>query len=161
MKRSPLLAGALVATLVAAWWAAGLDDEGAPAPQRAARKAVRRDVAAPPNLDGLTLLARESAAPPRGGDRPDLFSPRSFVPPPPPEPPAVPTAPPLPFRYSGMLDDGGPPAVFLARQDEIRLVRAGDVLDGRYRVSAVSRARVDFIYLPLNASQSLLTGALP
>ena len=52
-------------------------------------------------------------------------------------------------------------AVFLARQDEIRLVRAGDVLDGRYRVSAVSRARVDFIYLPLNASQSLLTGALP
>lgn len=160
MKRAHLLAGALVATLAAAWWATGLDEEG-PAPQRAARKAVRRDVAAPLNLDGLSLLPRESAAPPRGGDQADLFAPRSFVPPPPPEPAAVPTPPPLPFRYSGMLDDGGPPAVFLAHRDEIRVVRAGDVLDGHYRVSAVSRARVDFIYLPLNASQSLLTGALP
>jgi hypothetical protein len=41
------------------------------------------------------------------------------------------------------------------------VVRAGDVLDGRYRVTALSRSRIDFIYLPLNESQSLMTGALP
>lgn len=158
MKRGHGLAAALVATLAAAWWVAGLDDE--PVPEPAARKAVRREVAAPPDLAGLARRAREPAAPPTG-DPPDLFPPRNFLPPPAPEPTPAPVAPPLPFRYSGMLEDGGPPAVLLAQQDEIRAVRAGDVLDGRYRVTAVSRGRVDFIYLPLNASQSLLTGALP
>lgn len=165
MKRGAWLSGTLLATLAAAWWAAGLDDDE-PAPEHAARKAVRRDparraVAAPPDLTGLALRAREAAAAPRDGDPPDLFPPRSFVPPPPPEPTPAPVAPPLPFRYSGMLEDGGPLAVLLAQREEIRAVRAGDVLDGRYRVTAVSRGRVDFIYLPLNASQSLLTGALP
>lgn len=158
MKRAHGLALALVATLAAAWWAAGLDDDG-PAPGRASPRAVRRDVAAAPDLAGLALHAREPAAPP--GARVDLFAPRSFVPPPAPEPAPAPVAPPLPFRYSGMLEDGGPPAVFLSQRDEIRAVRAGDVLDGRYRVTAVGHGRVDFIYLPLNAPQSLLTGALP
>lgn len=158
MKRGHGLAAALVTTLAAAWWAAGLDDD-APAARREARKTARREGAAPPDLAGLALRPREPAASP--GDPPDLFPPRSFLPPPAPEPTPAPVAPPLPFRYSGMLEDGGPPAVFLSQRDEIRAVRAGDVLDGRYRVTAVSRGRVDFIYLPLNASQSLLTGALP
>ena len=39
--------------------------------------------------------------------------------------------------------------------------RVGDTLDGRYRVTAVSRARIDLIYLPLNEPQSLVTGATP
>ena len=165
MKRGHGLALALVATLVAAWWAAGLDDDG-PAPERASpgaalRDRARRDGAAPPDLAGLALVAREPAAPPPGGAPADLFPPRSFLPPPIPEPPPVPVAPPLPFRYSGMLEDGGPPAVFLSQRDQIRAVRAGDVLEGRYRVTAIGRGRVDFIYLPLNAPQSLLTGALP
>lgn len=158
MKRGHGLVLALVATLVAAWWAAGLEDDAA-APRREARKAAHREGAAPPDLAGLALRAREPAASP--GDPPDLFPPRSFLPPPIPEPPPAPVAPPLPFRYSGMLEDGGPPAVFLSQRDELRAVRAGDVLDGRYRVTAVGRGRVDFIYLPLNAPQSLLTGALP
>lgn len=165
MKRGSWLTGALVATLAAAWWAAGLDNDP-PAPEHAERKAEHRDTArrtpaTPPDLTSLALRAREPSASPQRGAPADLFPPRSFEPPPPPEPTPVPTAPPLPYRYSGMLEDGGPPAVFLSQRDEIRAVRAGDVLDGRYKVTAVSSSRVDFIYLPLNAPQSLLTGALP
>jgi hypothetical protein len=165
VKRGGWLTGTLLATLAAAWWAAGLDDDE-PAPEHGTRKAVRRDtarraMAAPPDLTGLALLAREPAASPLDRDLPNLFPPRSFVPPPPPEPLPTPVAPSLPFRYSGMLEDGGPLAVLLAHGEEVRAVRAGDVLDGRYRVTAVNRSRVDFIYLPLNAPQSLLTGALP
>ena len=56
---------------------------------------------------------------------------------------SAPTAPPLPFRYSGMLEEGGRAAAFLEEGEQIRVVRVGDTLDGRYRVTAVSRARID------------------
>jgi hypothetical protein len=58
-------------------------------------------------------------------------------------------------------EDGGPPAALLAEGERLHIVRVGDVLDGRYRVSAVGRARVDLVYLPLNQTQSLVSGALP
>ena len=49
----------------------------------------------------------------------------------------------------------------LAEGERLHIVRVGDVLDGRYRVSAVGRARVDLVYLPLNQTQSLASGAIP
>lgn len=160
MKRPYVLVGALLLSLGAAWWAAGLDDGDEQAPRRVARKTIRRD--APVRLDvaGLTRVVR--APPDPREDAPDLFPVRSFLPPPaPPAAAPAPVAPPLPFRYSGMLDDGGAPAALLASGEQLRAVRAGDVLDGRYRVTALSRSRIDFLYLPLNESQSLMTGATP
>lgn len=159
MKRQPLLLGALALSLLAAWWAAGLDDADAPPPPRGAGKALRREPAGlRPDLAALARPART-----QGDDTgTELFPVRSFQPPPPPPPPpAPPTAPPLPFRHGGMYEDGGPPAALLAEGERLHIVRVGDVLDGRYRVSAVGRARVDLVYLPLNQTQSLASGAIP
>ncbi|MBS0353833.1 MAG: hypothetical protein JSR83_08010 [Proteobacteria bacterium] len=157
MKRAHGLILALGAVLAAAWWAAGLDDEG-DGSTRPVRKAGRapRSVAVPPMpLGELRLGAR----PPADGVPGELFPARSFQPPPPPPPvDTKPVAPPLPYRYGGALEDGGVPAAFLLERDEVRAVRPGDVLDGRYRVTAVSRQRIDFLYLPLNETQSLSTG---
>jgi hypothetical protein len=106
-------------------------------------------------LGELRLVAR----PPADAAPGELFPARSFLPPPPPPPAETkPVAPPLPYRYGGALEDGGAPAAFLLERDEVRAVRSGDVLDGRYRVTAVSRQRIDFLYLPLNETQSLSTG---
>lgn len=157
MKRQHVLLGVLLLALGAAWWAAGLDESDEQPSRRAARKSIQREAVVQLDVAGLTRAGRVAES-----DGPNLFPVRSFLPPPlPPAQPAAPVAPPLPFRYSGMLEDSGAPAVFLASGEQIRAVRAGDVLDGRYRVLALSRSRIDFIYLPLNETQSLMTGAMP
>lgn len=155
MKRVHGLILALGAVLAAAWWAAGLDDAGE-GDARPARKASR---ARPAAIPATPLGERRLAARPSAEGAPgELFPARSFLPPPPPPVETKPTAPPLPYRYGGALEDGGPLAAFLLERDEVRAVRTGDVLDGRYRVTAVSRQRIDFLYLPLNETQSLSTG---
>ncbi len=161
MKRAHGLFAALAATLLAAWWAAGLEEgDEVPAAGRKPRD-VRRAPSAP-RLDVASLAAPLRVSPAAGAEAgANLFPERSFQPPPaPPGPPPRPVAPPLPYRYGGMLDDGGAPAAFVMERDELRVVRAGDMLDGRYRVTGVSRSRIDFLYLPLNETQSLMTGAL-
>lgn len=160
MKRQVVLLVALAASLLVALWASGLEGEGEPTVgRRPAGKSPRRNaVSPPPDLSALAMPRPASAGMEAGGD---LFPVRSFRPPPP--PPAVerPTAPPLPYRHGGLLEDGGPPAAFLAEGDRLHVVRVGDVVDGRYRVSAVQRGRIDLVYLPLNQTQSLVSGALP
>lgn len=164
MKRVHGLLAGLALTLLAAWWAAGLEDEPA---TEAPRRAVQRKAASVRSAPRVDLAALSASRPAladgdAGAPVPDLFPVRSFAPPPPPPPPPpTPTAPPLPFRYTGMLEEGGRHAAFLEQGEQIRVVRVGDTLDGRYRVTAVSRARIDLIYLPLNEPQSLVTGATP
>lgn len=155
MKRGHGLLLALGAVLAAVWWAAGLDEDGDgdARPVRKAGRARPATVSATP-LGELRFGERPSADGPPGA----LFPARSFLPPPPPPVETKPVAPPLPYRYGGALEDGGAPAAFLLERDEVRAVRPGDVLDGRYRVTAVSRQRIDFLYLPLNEAQSLNTG---
>lgn len=166
MKRLHGLLAILLVAVLAAWWAAGLDDDES-AGEAPRRPAAARKVAAPRGVARTALAALDAPRPALAeGDAaapvPDLFPVRSFLPPPPPAPPPPrPTAPPLPFRYSGMLEEGGRAAAFLEEGEQIRVVRVGDTLDGRYRVTAVSRARIDLIYLPLNEPQSLVTGAMP
>lgn len=161
MRRKAVLLSALAASLLATWWAAGLEEagdeagEGTASPP-AARPARRAEVRPAADLSALVLTPRLRA---EGGA--DLFAVRSFRPPPPPAPPVTPMAPPLPFRHGGLLEDGGPLAVFLIEGERVHVLRAGDVLEGRYRVIAVSRARVDLVYLPLNQTQSLAGGAIP
>ena len=156
MKRRAVLFAALAASLLAAWWVSGLEGEGEAPVVRRAAKAPRRDAAS--SRPDLSALAVPRPVPASGDAAGDLFPPRSFPP-----PPAVvlPTAPPLPFRHGGLLEDGGPLAAFLAEGDRLHVVRVGDVVDGRYRVSGVHRGRIDLVYLPLNQTQSLVSGALP
>jgi hypothetical protein len=70
-------------------------------------------------------------------------------------PPAPPAAPPLPFRFVGKFVEEGATRLLLASGEKEVEVSGGETLDGIYRVESVSADSVVFIYLPLNAAQTL------
>ncbi|MGH8698612.1 MAG: hypothetical protein ACREVS_19150, partial [Burkholderiales bacterium] len=76
-------------------------------------------------------------------------------------PPPPPQAPPLPFAYLGKMVDGAQTTVFLAASDRNYLARAGDTLDGRYRVESIAEDGLAFTYLPLGTKQVLTFAATP
>jgi len=150
-------------TLSAAAWVSQEDE--AAEPVRAARPAPAQNVA--PLVKDKTEAAtdlklnklqrelkdEEAAA--------DLFEAKSwYVPPPPPKllPPPPPSAPPLPFVYMGKLIEDGQLTVFLTKQELNYVVKAGDTIDGMYKVEAVSPLIMTLVYLPLNIKQTLMIG---
>lgn len=93
----------------------------------------------------------------------DIFKAKSwYVPPPPPKPgpPPAPTPPPLPFQYMGKLFEEGKLTVFITNQDRNYAVKAGDTIEGSYRVDRVDPQQVLFTYLPLNMQQTLVIGGV-
>lgn len=85
----------------------------------------------------------------------DLFGPRSWAPPVAKPRAAAPTVPPLPYRYAGMVVQGGVVQLLLARDDRLVPVVQGEHLDGGYRVESVSAEEIVLVYVPLNARQSV------
>ena len=82
----------------------------------------------------------------------DAFPSMVWTPPPPPPP----TAPSLPFKFVGMIEQKSDrPAAFLAKGDALHIVRVGDVVDSTYRVDSLSPTQIVVTYLPLNQRQSL------
>lgn len=101
---------------------------------------------------------------------PDPFSPRGWQAPPAPEPPPPPVAPappppvqagppPLPFQYMGRLDDDGVEAVYVSHGERSWAVRAGETLDGTYKVLNLEPQHIEFEYLPTGARQTLFLPA--
>ena len=74
-------------------------------------------------------------------------------------PPPRPEAPPLPFTYLGKLVEDGRTTLFLAREDRNYVVRAGDTIDGTYRIEEIRDAAAVFVYLPLKSKQTLAFAA--
>lgn len=99
-----------------------------------------------------------------------VFGAQNWTPPPPPPsaasqaqnipPPPPPSAPPLPFTYLGKANEAGVWEVYLARADKTYIVKHQTVIDGMYRVEAISPPTLTFTYLPLNQVQSLNIGVL-
>ena len=106
----------------------------------------------------------------------DIFSPRSWLPPPPPPPPpappapplpapppavpvpapppVIPVAPPVPFTFVGALEEKGSTfRVFLSKGDQLLVAKVNDVLEGRYRIEQITESAVTLTYLPLNQKQ--------
>jgi hypothetical protein len=86
-----------------------------------------------------------------------------YVPPPPPPPqpyvaPPPPQAPSLPFSYMGRWQEAGQTTYYLARGTLPVSVRAGQVLDGVWRLEPVTGGQLNFTYLPLDQTRSLRTG---
>jgi hypothetical protein len=83
--------------------------------------------------------------------------PQRVAPPPPPPPPVVPVAPPLPFTFVGLLEQGSArPQAFISKGDVLFVVSAGDMLEGgTYRVDTLSAQQITMTYLPLNTPQTL------
>jgi hypothetical protein len=77
--------------------------------------------------------------------------------PPPAPPPAVATAalppprrqaPPFPYRWIGRLDDGESPLVLLSGTQRSFGARAGEVLDGQWRIEQIAALGLQVTWLP-------------
>jgi hypothetical protein len=96
----------------------------------------------------------------------DPFAAHGWLPPPPPAPPPLaeapapppppPTAPPVPFRFVGLLEEkSAKPAAFIAKGDALYVVHVGDVVESTYRVESFNSAQVVITYLPLQQRQTI------
>ncbi|HEX4596169.1 MAG TPA: hypothetical protein VH278_00125 [Burkholderiaceae bacterium] len=96
----------------------------------------------------------------------DPFAARGWLPPPPPPPPPLaeapppppppPTAPPVPFRFVGLLEEkSAKPAAFIAKGDALFVVHVGDVVESTYRIESFNSAQVVVTYLPLQQRQTI------
>jgi len=159
-QRGIVLGGLLTATLAAVVWVSQqAEDEpvvvAAPMKQKSAAKTA---------VGGSYLALEKLQRARTNEDKPvveDVFQSKSwYVPPPPPKPvpPPPPAPPPLPFIYMGKLLEEDKLTVFLTKQNKHYAVRAGDTLDGAYRVERVDAHQVLFTYLPLNMQQTLTLG---
>jgi len=97
-----------------------------------------------------------------GGSSRDLFSSRSWSPPPPPPAPAPPAPPPvapaLPYTFVGKKLEGSSWEVYLTRSDRTFIVREGQLLEGSYRVDKIEPPALTLTYLPLEQAQTLAIG---
>lgn len=130
-----------------------------PAPVKAERTTAKQ--AQLPSVE--LLLPREQLVVAAASAPVDLFASRSWVPPPAPMPVQVvaaptPVAPPLPYVYMGKKFEDGAWEVYLARGELSFVVRAGNDLEGLYRVLEVRPPILTLKYLPLGEQQLLAIG---
>jgi hypothetical protein len=156
LRRWPL-AAALAATVAAAGWVGGETRHEPAVP--AARLAVPATPTADPAGTYALILQQRAMA----RESVDLFESRSWKPPPvaverAPEPP--PRVPELPFAYVGRLVEHGESTVFLEAEDRLHAVKAGQTVDGHYRIDEIHYDTVSLTYLPLGARQTLQLRAL-
>lgn len=157
-----ILGGLLTATLVAMVW---VDDQSAPEVAATVESNQNKTGAKPMKPQALRLSLENLQRVPSEETQQieDLFKAKSwYVPPPPPKPgpPPPPTPPPLPFQYMGKLLEEGKLTVFITNQDRNYAVKAGDTIEGSYRVDRVEPHQVQFTYLPLNMQQTLVIGGV-
>lgn len=161
-----VLGSLLVATLAAALW---IDDEPAQTVAPAERPAKRQAGPEARSVPGEMLAANASgipaAAQPVGeatgdGEAPgiDPFRSKTWYVAPPPPPPPRPVAPPLPFRYLGQIIEDQEIRVFVSNQNRQLTLKAGDTVDGNYRVEAITPGQVSFVYLLLKQQQIMAIG---
>jgi len=113
----------------------------------------------------LRLRPRAELMGESGADGSPLFGSQNWNPPPPPPakvadapPPPPPSAPPLPFTLIGKSVGSGAYEVYLARGDQVYLVREKTTIDGTYRVDKIVPPMLTLTYLPLNQVQQLNIG---
>ena len=112
----------------------------------------------------LDRLAHRTALPPSPGvaaSGPPLFAVQSWQPPPAPPPPAAPAepeAPPFPYSYMGGLSDDRGRTAFFNRGDRVLGVRAGETVDGNFRVDQLDETSMTVTYVPLNKTAQVPLG---
>jgi len=158
-----LLGAALAATVAATLWAARSEEETAVQPvagkSRAPQgRAPARDAASAPLASiGWNPVQRQPwAAPPDS-----QFAawsppppPRAAAPPPPPPPPP-PTAPAFPYQLIGRLVDGEQALALLAGPTRSLAVRAGELIDGQWKVEQISTSGLELTWQPAQLKQTI------
>jgi hypothetical protein len=167
--RQYLLAAGLAVAVAATMWAAQLEDEGAEtasglaaptrsAPRPAAQAASANDAPAP-----AWSLAERAPWPEASGTQLAAWSPPPPPPPPPvaaapvtPVDPGPPPAPPFPYQLIGRMEEAGAPAqALLASGNRSLAAKAGDVIDGQWRVDSVGPNGLALTWLPGQQTQTL------
>lgn len=72
-----------------------------------------------------------------------------------------PAAPPLPYAYLGKKYEDGAWLVFVSRDEQVHILKETDVLDGLYRIDAISPPTMTLTYLPTQQQQILAIGDTP
>ena len=105
--------------------------------------------------------------PERGGlarVRGELFGPPPAPPPPKASPApaaaATPVAPPMPYRFAGMVLKGGEVEFMVAKGDLVFPVKVGDTLDGTYRVESIGAEGIELLYLPLGTRDRIAVSSV-
>lgn len=165
-KRQYALAAGLAVAVAATLWAAQLEDAAeAPgvalaavptAKPRAAPSPVASAPAAPPAWEAA---AREPWPEASGAQL------AAWMPPPPPpapaappvqaQPPAAPVAPPFPYQLIGRLEEGGQHLALLTGPNRSLSAKAGDVIDGQWRVDRVEPSGLALTWLPAQQAQNI------
>ena len=115
----------------------------------------------PPAFE-LSALRR----PGRAREPHDAFESKSWYVPPPPPPPAPPrvetplpppppSAPPLPFSFLGQYQEDDRQVILLMKGERMLLVKAGEIVEGTYRVEGVQGKLLTLVYIPLGIRQTL------
>lgn len=89
--------------------------------------------------------------------RAQLFGHGNWQPPPPKTEaaPAAPVAPPLPYRFAGVVRHGDHSQVLLSKGDVVFSIREGETLDGAYRVESITDSQVSLLYMPLKQKETI------
>jgi|GEM_PF-3885998 len=130
---------------------------------RAAAAVVDAPVCSTPaQLPQRGLLVAAGEADPFSPTQREVVRPPPPPPPPPvaivaPPPPAPPPPPQLPYRYYGTMKERGLPAsVFLAANSGALIqAKAGDVLEGGYRLESIAPRELIFLHLQQNLTLRL------
>lgn len=182
-KKRGLLGLALLATIIAAWFAPPAGTAGVALSEHARGAAIRADAspqavanqvvnasartASPASVEVLSIRQREIDD---EDDEQDarLFATTQWSPParkapvagisPAATAPASPQAPPLPFRVLGRYEEAGQAIVFLQYNDQNLVVRVGDTIAEQYKVEGLHGTTLSLRYLPLNQEQTLEVG---
>ncbi len=171
-KRLALLAGAGAVTFLVVFRASeGGEDSAVVRPVARAAPGGGEPAAAPTRASGTA--AEHPGEPPdvpkrarvAQGARSDPFAPHGWTPPPPPPlpvvvvpppPPPPPTAPPVPFKFIGQIEDkAAKPAAFITKGNALFVVHVGDVVESTYRIESFNAAQVVVTYLPLKQRQTI------
>ena len=67
----------------------------------------------------------------------------------------APTAPPMPYRFSGKLMQDGKLEVFLSKGDSVVAVQQGETIEGGYRVESIGEEQITLTYLPLGKKETI------
>ena len=75
-------------------------------------------------------------------------------------PPARPALPAFPYKYAGTLKNNGVTEAFLLRGADLVPIKAGEVLDGTWRIESHTADRLEVTFVPAGERVSLLLASL-
>jgi hypothetical protein len=106
-----------------------------------------------PSRDGLSSRVRADLFPGPPPVRPREVAPAPVV-------IEKPTVPPFPYKFGGRLDAGNGAIMFLQKGSELVAIKKGELLDGVWRIEAVTDDRIEVSFVPLGERLALSFASL-